>query len=913
VSTVHRIRRRRLNRHNGGNGNGNGGGMPRLVLVLLFLVGLGIVSLIVAAGAGFAFYQYYADDLVPPEQVIAQQPSSGAKIYDRNGHLLYQFVDDLAGLRNPITLDEVSPWLIKATISTEDANFYNHPGVNIRGLIRAAYENFFPGELGFLKGSGGSSITQQLARNLYISPEERQERSVPRKIKETVLALELERKYSKNQILEWYLNQISYGGLYNGVEAASQGYFGKHAKDLTLAEAALLAGIPASPANYDPVTNPEKALERRNQVLELMVKHGEITSEQAEQAVDEPIEIVPQRFPIEAPHWVLSYVQPILEELVGRDMLYRGGLRVTTTLDLDLQEKAQDALEQWISEFEETSNGHNGSVVAIDPKTGEILVMVGSRDYFRDDIQGRNNMAVAPNSPGSAFKPFTYLTAFMENGWGPGTMILDTPVSYTEPDGSVFSPRNPAGDYKGPISLRNALGNSLNVPAFKVAWMTGVDKIVALARKMGISTLTGSYGPSITIGGVDVTVLDMTYGYSVFANNGVMKGIPTLQDLPDGFQELDPIAILKIEDSAGNVIYEPDREEQQIVPPEYTYLVTDILSDPGAQCATFGCGGLSIPGYVAAVKTGTSEPFEGSHAIGDTWALGYTPDLVAGVWAGNADNEPMYNILSTSISWRALRDFMVAALADRETTSFVRPPGVVSATVCVPSGKRPSEYCQKTTTDLFVQGSLPTEEDDWWQPMKIDKRNGKLATELTPPKDVEEKVFLVLPPELSGFSREQAEEWAKSLDAELAPEEKSPLGLEPGAAGTPGARATPTSETTGPDAHQSTVTPSGPAHVAITLPRNGDEVVGELVVWGKAESPAFESYRLEFGEGESPGEWTLIHESTRSVEQGALGVFDSRRLDPDLYTIRLVVVDEDLGEVTTSITVSAGGQRNFYP
>ena len=866
--------------------------MPRWLLVLVVLATVGLAGLGVTAGVGYGIYQQYAGDLMPPEEALASQSSGGARIYDRNGKLLYQFVDDLAGLRNPVPLSEVSHWLIDATISTEDASFYSHPGVNVRGLFRAAYENFFPGELGFLQGSGGSSITQQLVKNLYISPEERQERSIPRKMKETVLALELESQYSKDQILEWYLNQISYGGLYNGVEAASQGYLGKHAKDLTLAEAALLAGIPASPANYDPVNSPEAAIARRNHVLDLMLGDGkiepvgDITAKQvAYLAKIEPLNLVPQRFPIEAPHWVLTYVQPLLEELVGSDTLYRGGLQVTTTLDLDLQEKAQAALEDWISEFEESSNGHNGALVALDPHTAEILVMVGSRDYFRDDILGRNNMALASNSPGSAFKPFTYLTAFMEKGWGPGTMILDTPVSYTEPDGAVFTPRNPAGDFKGPISLRSALGNSLNVPAFKVAWLTGVENIVRNGRKMGITTLTGSYGPSITIGGVDVTVLDMVYGYSVFANSGVMKGVPTSLDLPDGFRELDPVAILKIEDYKGNVIYQPELEEQQLVPPEYTYLVTDILADPQAQCATFGCGGLSIPGHVAAIKTGTSEPFENSRAIGDTWALGYTPDLVVGVWAGNADNSPMYNITSTSISWRTLRDFMVAALEGVPSTSFTRPPGLVTATVCVPSGKLPTKYCGKTTSDLFVEGTVPSEEDDWWQPLKIDNRNGLLATELTPPRYVEEKVFLVLPPELTGFTAEQAQEWAKALGVELAPIEKSTL--VGGAASTPS--------------------------VSITDPTTGESVEGRVAIWGRAESDAFESYRIQYGRGEDPDTWTTIGSSSRPAPRGIIGVFDARGLEPDLYTIRLTVEDGELGELTHAITVLVGGGPSPEP
>ncbi len=898
-----RLRQRRL--------NGKNGGLSLGAKLLLAAGGLMLAAVIAVVGAGAGVYMYYAQDLVPPEEALADQPSSGAKIYDRNGKLLYQFVDDLAGLRNPVPLSEVSQYLIDATIATEDDTFYSNPGVNIKGLIRAAYENFFPGELGFLQGSGGSSITQQLVKNVYIAPEERTKRSIPRKIKETVFALELTRrasegldggggvgglidlvdflltgpdKTSKDQILEWYLNQISYGGLYNGVEAASLGYFGKHAKDLTLAEAALLAGIPASPATYDPVNNPEAALARRSQVLDLMLDEGKISAVEAYAAKLEPLNLAPQRFPIEAPHFVLTYVQPQLEQLVGRDALYRGGLRVTTTLDLDLQRKGEEVLERWISEFEETSNGHNGALVAIDPKTGEILVMIGSRDYFRDDIQGRNNMTIALNSPGSAFKPFAYMTSFMELGWGPGTMILDTPVSFTEADGDVFTPRNPKGDFKGPISIRTALGNSLNVPAFKMAWATGVENIVRVARKMGITSLTGYYGPSITIGGVDVTLLDMVFGYSVFANNGLMRGMPSILDLPEGYRELDPIAILKVEDSEGNVVWEPERSEVQVVPPQYPYLVTDILTDPSAQCATFGCGGITIPGQVAAVKTGTSEPYEDSRAIGDTWAFGYTPALAAGVWAGNADNSPMVNIYSTSISWRAVRDFMVFALEGKPPERVPRPEGIVEATVCVPSGKLPTPYCGKTTTDIFAEGSVPKEKDDWWRPLKIDTRNGLLATARTPRRFVEERVFLVLPEELEGFSREQAEEWARALGVPLAPTEESPLGAETGGI------------------------LSGPA--AISSPDSGSVVSGIMGIIGRADSPDFVSYRLEYGEGTVPSDWSLIKRSTDPVESGLLGVWDTGGLQPGIYTIRLVVVDRKLGQVATSVAVqvaAAGG------
>jgi membrane peptidoglycan carboxypeptidase len=844
-----------------------------LILFGMMLAGGGAFAI-----AGFVIYRSYADDLVPIEEALAQQSAGGAEIYDRNGRPLYEFVDDLEGLRRPVPLSDVSRYLIDATIATEDSSFYSNPGVNIKGLLRAAYENFFPGQPGFLKGSGGSSITQQLVKNVYISEAERQKRSISRKLKETAYAIELTNRYSKDQILEWYLNQIPYGGIYNGIEAAAQGYFGKAAKDLTLSEAALLAGIPACPRCYDPRENLPAAIERRHQVLMLMLEDNKITPEEAWIANQAPVELAPSWFLIDAPHWVLSYVGPELEKMFGRQMLYRGGLRVTTTLDLDLQKKAEAILEEKISDYEESSGGHNGALVAEDPTTGEILAYVGSRNYFREDILGQNDMAQAVNSPGSALKPFNYVTSFMKLGWGPGTLVLDTPVSYTEADGKVFAPRNPSGDFKGPMSIRTALGNSLNVPAFKVILATGVQDVVNTAKKMGLTSLTGSYGPSFTIGGVDVKLVDMVFGYSVFANNGVMRGVPTVLDLPEGNRELDPVSILRVEDSEGNVLYDANAERQDlpIIPAEYAYLITSILTDPQAQCLTFGCGGLSIPGQQAAIKTGTSEPYEDSHAIGDTWAMGYTPNLVVGVWAGNADNSPMWNILSTSISWRALRDFMEAALEGKPALTFEQPPGVVKATVCFPSGKLPTEYCGKTVDDLFAADSLPKEKDDWWRPLKIDTRNGLLATEMTPPQFIQERVFLVLPESLTGFSRQQAEEWARALGVALAPTERSDPNNLP---------------------------------VLISTPAWGSAVSGVVTVTGRAASGDFESYRLEYGAGASPVAWTVIQESTTAVSDAVLGSWDTRGLAPGTYTLRLVVRDRGRGELSTTATVTIGRQQ----
>jgi membrane peptidoglycan carboxypeptidase len=867
------FKRRRYYQHLRGEGRGQKH-LPRWALIPIALLCIFAAGMLATGITAFIIYRVYASGMPPFQDVLAQN-SGGAQVYDRNGHLLYTFMGDLGGLSQPVPLDEVSQYLIDATIDTEDASFYSNPGVNIKGLIRAAYENFLPGNLGFLQGTGGSSITQQLVKNLYIPESERTERSISRKIKETVYAIELTNRYSKNQILEWYLNQISYGGVYNGVQAASQGYFGKDAKDLTLAEAALLAGIPACPSCYDPQINPERSVARRSQVLQLMAENGSITKAEGWVAAQEPLNLVSHRFSIDAPHFVLDYVEPELEKIFGRPAVYREGLQVTTTLDLDLQVKAEDILENWISEYEEVSDGHNGALVAIDPQTGEIVTYVGSRDYFRDDILGQNDMALAFNSPGSALKPFTYLTAFMNLGWGPGTLILDTPICVDD-GGKQFCPTNPSGNFSGPISARNALGNSLNVPAFKTILAAGVTNVVDMAKKMGMTGLDDrTFGPSFTIGGTDVRLVDMVFGYSVFANGGIMRGVPTIMDLPEGNRALDPVSILKVTDTDGNVLYDADNERQdvEIVPPQYAYLINNVLSDPQAQCATFGCGGLSVPGQHAAVKTGTSQPYENSNAEGDTWAMAYTPNLVVGVWAGNADNSPMVNILSTSISWHSARDYMEAALEGKEALDFQKPDGVDMAKVCVPSGMLPSDYCGKTIEDLFVTDKLPKDKDNWWQPLKVDIRTGLLATAATPSRYVEQRLFLVLPDNLTADQKQQATEWASALGLAIAPTQQS----------NPGQNDLP---------------------VLIQSPADGSTVSGIVAISGRAASNDFQAYILEYSASASPGTSTTISNGTAPVSNGLLGTWDTTVLPPGQYILKLTMRDKLRGDLIAFSTVN---------
>jgi membrane peptidoglycan carboxypeptidase len=904
-------RRRLIRSRMRGAGSGVRGGASRWLQVFIAIGALGLIATAAAGATGYGVYRSYADGLKPPDEVISQQPSGGAQIFDRNGKLLYEYVDDRSGLRSPVKIEDISPWMIAATISTEDASFWTNPGVNTRGIIRAGLETLHLRSADAASTTGGSSITQQLVKNVYIPAAERSQRSYSRKLKETIYALELSNRYSKNQILEWYLNQISYGGLYNGVEAAAMGYFGVHAKDLSLAQAALLAGIPAGPVAYDPINNPSGALARRNEVLRLMHTRNRVevdggdgkkvpasrfqvndngTTADATDAMFyistlAPVTITPQRFPVQAPHFVFNVIQPQLVHDYGLAALHQGGLRVTTSLDLNLEEKAQGILENWISQFEDVSDAHNGALVAIDPRTSEMLTYVGSRDYFRDDIKGQNDNADSLNSPGSTLKPFTYEAAFERLGWGPGTEVLDTPITYSDGVNEPFTPRNPSGDFHGPMSVHDALGNSMNIPAFKTALYVGVPNVVDEYRKFGMTTLDGhSYGPSVTIGGVDIKLADVTYAYSVLANNGVMRGMPTRLDLPAGNRKLDPVTILQITKSNGEVLYPktPDHrvkvQEERVVDPQYAYQITSILSDPSAFCITYGCGALSI-GRPWGVKTGTSEPFENSHAIGETWTYGYTPELVTGVWAGNSDNSPIHNILSTSISYRAVRDFMEAALADTPASSFERPDGLSTVDTCTPSGLRATDACGRKVKNLLPDASAPRKADDWWQKVKVDIRNGMLATEMTPPAFVQERFGLAIPGSVQGFARDQALEWTKVINASVVPTDRS----------------------------------NGQSPVEISSPKSGASVKGIVYVYGKADTPDFAAYRLEYGAGVAPSSWNLVTRSTERPVNNGLGLWNTADLPDGAYTLRLVLEDKTRGELITSVTITIGENIRVSP
>jgi membrane peptidoglycan carboxypeptidase len=683
--------RRRLRRING---NGKRSGASLWVWLLVFGGLLFLTVVMIGGGVALAVYQHYASNLEPPDEVLAKTGSAGSRIYDRNGTQLYEFVDPLSGLSNPVPLSEISPWLIQATVSTEDASFYDNPGVNVRGLFRAAMENLTPFGPGFFKGSGGSSITQQLVKNVYIPQKERQKRTIGRKIKEVVLALELRRQYSDDQILEWYLNQVFYGNFAIGAEAASWRYFGKPARDLTLAQAAMLAGIPQAPGDYTPVIpeNRPAAIERQHHVLDLMVQHGYITQEQADAAKQEQLSFASSSFPILAPHFVF-YVKDEVIKMCERGMLQvpkdtdcqnlltRGGLRITTTLDLPLQQRAEGIVDEIISAKESWTNGHNAATVVMIPATGEILAMVGSRDYFREDIDGEVNVTTSERSPGSTVKVFTYLTAFLQ-GWTPATIVRDEPIDIKSDQGQPIQNWNHV--FKGPVTVRTALSESINVAAVRTILKVGIENVIDTAHKMGITSLNepGRYGPALTIGGGEVKLLDLTYAFSVLAENGSMRGMPSVEDLPNGYRQLDPVPILRIENALGTPLFEYRQADAiQVVPAPYAYLITDILSKSGIQWSGLT---LSRP---AAAKTGTSENFK------DNLVMGYTPDRVVGVWMGNSDGTPMadgtFSAGGAGPIWQAV---MNAAHEGIEAHDFSVPEGVVF------------QYCAGRN-EAFVQGS----------------------------------------------------------------------------------------------------------------------------------------------------------------------------------------------------------------
>ncbi len=618
--------------------------------------------------------------------------SQSTKIYDRTGEVLLADLNQNLK-RQVVPFEEISPYIKKGTIAIEDAGFYTHGGIQIKAIIRAIFAHLTGGV------GGGSTITQQVIKNSLLTSEV----AISRKAKEWFLAIQLEKTMSKDEILSIYLNENPYGGSIYGVEEASQTFFGKKASEVNMAEAAYLAAIPNAPTYYSPYGNNKDKLDaRKNLVLQKMLENSLITEDEYARAKKQIVTFLPKQYSsIKTPHFV-DYIRQYVENKYGDKAIREDGLKITTTLDYSLQAKAEEIVKKYALQNEIDFNAENAALVAIDPKTGQILVMVGSRDYFDKEIQGNFNVALAHRQPGSTFKPFVYATAF-NKGYTPDTVLFDLPTEFqttcdvmgnpigTASSSDCYMPVNADGKYEGPISLRNALGQSRNVPAIKLLYLAGIKDSLATAKSMGITSLTNKdqYGLTLVLGGGEVSPLEMTSAYGVFANEGVRNPY---------------ISILKVQNAKGEVLEEAYYRPEQVLSAETSNKISDILSDNVARTPLYGANSpLYFADRPVAAKTGTTNDYR------DAWIVGYTPNLVVGAWAGNNDNSPIDKKIAGLVVAPLWHAFMDEALKNLPKEYFNTP-----------------EPTSKEIKPVF-QGI--------WQGydyFTIDKISQKLATELTP-------------------------------------------------------------------------------------------------------------------------------------------------------------------------------------
>ena len=630
--------------------------------VLVFFISCFLLMFLSGAGV----FIYYAKDLPRPEKFTERAFVQSTKIYDRTGeNVLYELYGEEK--REIVSLNEISDYLKQAVIATEDAKFYSHHGIDFWGIIRAIKINLGTGKPTY----GGSTISQQLIRSTFLTLE----KSIGRKVKEIILTLELERRYSKDQILEWYLNQVPVGINLYGVQSASKTYFNKPAKDLTIAEAAILAASIKAPSYYSPFgSHVEELLGRKDYVINRMAQEGYLTQEQAEEAKQQEIVFAKASQTIKAPHFVL-YVQEYLFETYGQNFLEQEGYKVYTTLDWDLQQTAEKIVADNVERIKKY-DANNVSLVAIDPKTGEILAMIGSLDWFGDPYpkncaSGKNcqfdpklNIATyrIGRQPGSAFKPFVYVTAF-QNGYDDQYTVVDELTNFGVWGNNEYIPQNYDGLFRGEVTLRQALAQSLNIPSIKVLLnLAGLPESIETAKKCGITTLNKDpsyYGPAIVLGGGEVKLLDMVSAYGVFAAEGM---------------RYPPVSILKIEDSKGNIIEKNKKTPRRVLDQEVVRILNSILSDNDARAPIFGYNSsMNIPNYQVAAKTGTTNNYR------DAWTIGYTPDFVAGIWVGNNDNTAMEPRASASIAGPVWKAFMLEALPNFPKQDFAPPQEKIPA------------------------------------------------------------------------------------------------------------------------------------------------------------------------------------------------------------------------------------------
>lgn len=917
------VRQRRKRRRKRG---GSAEKMTRWIGISVLLVLFLIVTLVIGSvSGGILIYASYASELPPPEEILDFQSEAfrTTVFYDRTGNVvIHEVIDPLGGDRQDVTLDEVPDYFINATIAIEDASFYDNPGFDIWGIARAMWTNLSGGEL-----QGGSTITQQVVKNTL----GRNELSVDRKLREIILAAEISRVYSKEQILEAYINSNFYGNLAYGIEAASRVYFGKAARDLTLSEATMLAAIPQFPAQ-NPIDNMPTARQRQRIVLDTMVEEGYLTAEEADAAYAEEIALADasERFTnFTAPHFA-QYAQREAEAILnsmglnGSQMISREGVRVYTTLDVDLQQQLECTARSHVTRLstgngaivENTYTGQpcvaafylpdlssemaelasqqtvtNAAGLVLNAQTGEIIAMLGSLNYADPSIDGEFNATLAQRQPASTFKPFVYLTAFFNpinqnTVVTPATMTYDIRREFENFGGEPYTPENIDFQYHGPVSVREALARSYNVPVVQVLNWVGLSKVLRTAHSMGINSMNegiSAYGLSLALGTAEASLLDMTYAYNVLNNLGYMVGTPVSPNQARvGYRQLNPNAILRIESAEGEILWQYGQESgtfdrRPILEPAMAYMVTDILADNEARISSYFPEGNALElNRPAAAKTGTSDEFR------DSWTIGYTPQYTTGIWVGNHDNAPMQEVtglVGAGAIWHAVMEY-VHNRDDLPIEIWDKPDTIVEERVCMTSGLRPTRYCPQKEEIFYYDSTLgidyrPNQVDSYWQEINVNACNNTLATVYSPADCVEPRVYFVYPPEL--------EDWAEDTPGlELPPTESDIAGTE---------------------------SPFRP--VRITEPSFLDRVSGEIEIRGNAQDDELDYFYLEMGVGDNPENWQRLTEN--SPENGRnilLGSWDTRSLPDGLYTLRLSVVRTD---ATSEISIQQVTVDNTPP
>lgn len=953
--------------------------LPWWAIAILVLATLASLAAVIGVGVAYSIYQGYADDYVPIEEKLRQTNIGLTEIYDRGGPeqgvLLGHLTNQDAQLLNPVPLDEIHKWVIEATVSTEDNSFFSNPGINLSGLARASWE-YVRGGFDTSVGTGGSSITQQLIKNVYICPNigdeqtrcTSAERTVDRKLREIVYAIELNEDYSKEQILEWYLNQTPYADRYVGIQAAAKGYFRVDASQLSLAQAALLAGIPAFPTLYHPrlncvrdanqncvtdelgrttVTGPAK--ERQEVVLDLMRENGRATAEEVAAAKAEPLLIWPRTNPIRAAAFIDNQVEPRLVRMCEFGIIPRragsadcassissAGYKVTTTLDYRLTEQARSMINDFVTRgIDLRCECYNGAIATIEPSTGQIIIYAENRDpanltdrRIAGDIDQLNEI----NQPGSSFKPAVYLAWMDTLGKTPGSILWDTSPMPVE--GTVIVNPRPGGGGEGIITARAALGGSQNIGAFRAAQEAGVDNVIAIAKKLGITTLEQNfdptfrahedvtYGASIATGGANIRAIDMAYMNSVIANMGVMVGVPTYAEYRDhrkfkstavdtgadydlareqalafsrghirvqGTRELDPVVILEIRDIEGNVIFrQGEPERRQVVDAGSVWMLHSIMSDCTARFIIWGCGtsnddlrldfildGARVP---SGVKTGTQQGPKSADETLETWMTGYSRYAATAVWIGNATNElvqdgPRVDYASANTTVWLWKNWMSAYHSHLKSIGiFETPAGFDSV--------RPANVAQRAVISPHTERGAPGGCDQTigvWVRTDVRPDNPCVEAEIDTrngllASDATPAQFRAVRKfvRLPSFKADLAVALAREKGIPIVPTERS----------------------------------SGQAAVAITTPTNGSFVIGDTQVIGSVGVAGLRRWTLELGAGSVPSEWKTIGSGTSPVTSGALGTIEIKDLQEGTYTIRLTADASATGPLSTSISVN---------